>query len=97
MPSRSSSAWRGDRHRREPGYLVPTLTTFLAFVMLLYDDPGEGEGRFWERVLETGLGIAAAAVFGLMLPALLDRSTSARTRRPSPEPSPATRWASMSM
>jgi hypothetical protein len=54
-------------------YLLPALTTFLAFVMLLYDAPGEGEGRFWERVLETGLGIAAAAVFGLLLPALLDR------------------------
>ena len=59
--------------RRTAGW-ISTLTTFLAFVMLLYDDPGEGEGRFWERVLETGLGIAAAAVFGLMLPALLDRS-----------------------
>ena len=33
----------------------------------------KGQGRFWERVLETGLGIAAAAVFGLLLPALLDR------------------------
>ena len=54
-------------------YLLPTLTTFLAFVMLLYDTPGEGQGRFWERVLETGLGIAAAAVFGLLLPALLER------------------------
>jgi len=41
--------------------------------MLLYDTPGEGQGRFWERVLETGLGIAAAAVFGLLLPALLER------------------------
>ena len=54
-------------------YLLPTLTTFLAFVMLLYDVPGEGQGRFWERVLETFVGIAAAAVFGLLLPAALDR------------------------
>ena len=59
-------------------YLLPTLTTFLAFVMLLYDVPGEGQGRFWERVLETGLGIAAAAVFGLLLPALLDRDEERR-------------------
>jgi uncharacterized membrane protein YccC len=59
-------------------YLLPTLTTFLAFVMLLYDDPGEGQGRFWERVLETGLGIAAAAVFGLLLPTLLDRGDDRR-------------------
>jgi hypothetical protein len=54
-------------------YLLPTLTTFLAFVLLLYDDPGKGQDRFWERVLETVLGIAAAAVFGLLLPAVLDR------------------------
>ena len=54
-------------------YLLPTLTTFLAFVMLLYDDPGSGSNRLWERVLETGLGVAAAAVFGLLLPAFLDR------------------------
>ena len=55
-------------------YLLPTLTTFLAFVMLLYDVPGEGQGRFWERVLETGprdrrgRGLRAAA------PVVLDRS-----------------------
>ncbi len=54
-------------------YLLPALTTFLAFVMLLYDDPGGGTARFWERVLETMLGVGAAAVFGLLLPALLDR------------------------
>jgi hypothetical protein len=42
-------------------------------VLLLYDDPGGGQGRFWERVLETGLGVAAAALFGLLLPAVLDR------------------------
>ena len=58
-------------------YLLPTLTTFLAFVMLLYDDPGSGSNRFWERVLETGLGVAAAAVFGLLLPAFLDRERDA--------------------
>ena len=54
-------------------YLLPALTTYLAFVMLLYDDPGGGTARFWERVLETALGVGAAAVFGLLLPALLDR------------------------
>jgi hypothetical protein len=32
-----------------------------------------GAPRFWERFLETGLGIAAAAIFGLLLPAVLDR------------------------
>jgi len=42
--------------------------------VLLYDVPGEGRGRFWERVLETGLGLAAAAVFGLLIPVVLDRS-----------------------
>lgn len=53
-------------------YLLPALTTYLAFVLLLYDEPGGGSDRFWERVLETVLGVGAAAVFGLLLPALMD-------------------------
>ena len=53
--------------------MLPSLTTFLVFVLLLQDDPGQGTERFWERVLETGIGVGVAAVFGLIVPALLER------------------------
>jgi uncharacterized membrane protein YccC len=55
-------------------YLTPMFTTFLVFVMLVSDDPGDARGRFWERALETGIGVAVAAFFGLFVPALLNRS-----------------------
>jgi hypothetical protein len=43
-------------------YLTPTYTTFLVFVMLLANDPDDARSRFWERLLETALGIGVAAV-----------------------------------
>lgn len=56
-------------------YVLPTFTTFLVFILLLAHDPAEAQHRFWERVLETGLGIgAAAAATYLVLPLLHRRS-----------------------
>jgi hypothetical protein len=63
-------------------YVLPTLTTFLVFVLLLAHDPADAESRFWERVLETGLGVAVAALAGFVLLPLLEgrRGRSSLTR-----------------
>ena len=47
-------------------YVMPAFTTFLVFVMLLVDDPGDARSRFWERTLETALGVAVAAAITLL-------------------------------
>ena len=54
-------------------YVMPAFTTFLVFVMLLVDSPDDAGSRFWERTLETALGVGVAAVFSLLVPYLLDR------------------------
>ncbi|MET0766605.1 MAG: FUSC family protein [Aeromicrobium sp.] len=59
-------------------YVMPAFTTFLVFLMLVSDDPGDARMRFWERVLETGIGVAVAAFFGLLVPALLTRRKEQR-------------------
>lgn len=59
-------------------YITPGFTTFLVFWMLLYDEASAAniEHRFWERVLETLLGVAIAYFFGLVIPKLLKRRTA---------------------
>ncbi|MCY4726483.1 FUSC family protein [Nocardioides sp. STR2] len=63
-------------------YVLPTLTTCLVFIMLLARDPGDAAMRFWERVVETGLGVGIAAVAGfVVLPALVRRRASRPDRQ----------------
>ncbi|WP_298516614.1 FUSC family protein [uncultured Nocardioides sp.] len=54
-------------------YVMPAFTTFLVFVMLLVEDPGDAQSRFWERVLETALGVGVAAVVVVVATAYLIR------------------------
>jgi len=58
-------------------YVTPAFTTFLVFWALLYGEASSAniEHRFWERVLETVLGVTIAYFFGLLLPILLQRRT----------------------
>ena len=48
-------------------YVLPTFTTFLVFILLLVGTTGDARERFWERVLETALGIGVAAVATALL------------------------------
>lgn len=54
-------------------YLTPTYTTFLVFVLLLAHDPDDARSRFWERVLETALGIGVAAAVVFLIAPLITR------------------------
>jgi hypothetical protein len=45
-------------------YVTPAFTTFLVFLIFLSADPDDAGARFDERVGETVLGVAIAAVFG---------------------------------
>lgn len=68
-------------------YVLPTFTTFFVFVLLLARDPADASTRFWERVLETGLGVGTAAVATyLVLPAVARRH---RAHRPGSPVGPA--------
>ncbi len=59
-------------------YVLPFFTTFFVFLLLLGDDPSDARSRFWERVGETALGVGVAALFGFVVPAVLDRRTASR-------------------
>ncbi|WP_243059187.1 FUSC family protein [Nocardioides sp. SR21] len=56
-------------------YVLPTFTTCLVFLLLLAGDPDDAGSRFWERLLETGLGVGVAAVATfVVLPAVRGRA-----------------------
>jgi uncharacterized membrane protein YccC len=56
-------------------YVLPTFTTYLVFILLLARNPDDAADRFWERLVETGLGVGVAAVATfVLLPALARRS-----------------------
>jgi uncharacterized membrane protein YccC len=46
-------------------YVTPAFTTFLIFLIFLSADPGSAAAHVGERVGETVLGVAIAAVFGM--------------------------------
>jgi len=50
-------------------YVTGGFTTFIVISLLIYGAPSNAQSRFNERVLETLLGVAVAAVFGVAIPA----------------------------
>jgi hypothetical protein len=58
-------------------YVTPAFTTFLALSLLLYSDPADAGDRFTERLAETAVGVALAAAFGILVPRLQARRTTA--------------------
>jgi hypothetical protein len=63
-------------------YVTAAFTTYLVSLLLLYVQPETAGSRFAERLLETVLGVAIAACFGLILP----RLPAASRRPPAPRP-----------
>jgi uncharacterized membrane protein YccC len=59
-------------------YVLPTFTTYLVFILLLARDPSDADSRFWERALETALGVGVAAIASFVL---LPAVTRWRNRR----------------
>lgn len=57
-------------------YILPAFTTFLVILLLSFPDSAEAAGRFMERVGETLLGLAVAAIVGFGLPAVLRQITA---------------------
>jgi hypothetical protein len=58
---------------RSRWYLTSAFTTFLVFVLLLFETPDDAAFRFGERVGETILGVAIAYLFGLAVPEVMKR------------------------
>lgn len=54
-------------------YVTGGFSTFLVFMALLGGDSGDTAHRFWERTLETVLGVSLALVFGLLVPRIGER------------------------
>ena len=57
-------------------YVAPAFTTFIVFVLLLQNSPGDAGHRFGERTLETLLGVGLALFFGAVVPSVLRRVQS---------------------
>jgi hypothetical protein len=66
-------------------YLTSGGTTFLVLIMLAASDPTTIDGRFWERLYMTAIGVSLAYLFGIVAPAWLERR-STRSAKPSPLP-----------
>ena len=64
---------------------MPAFTTFLILWSLLYGDATTVNisHRFWERVVNTLLGVGIAYFFGLVVPTLMRRRSTAYSRTPS--------------
>lgn len=52
-------------------YVTPGFTTFVAITLILQRPGEDPAGRFWERVIETGIGVGVALLFGALVPALI--------------------------
>jgi hypothetical protein len=62
-------------------YVAPVFTTFVVFLLLLWDHPADTTWRFVQRNLETLAGVAIALFYGALVPLLIQRL---RPRPPSP-------------
>ena len=51
-------------------YVTPAFTTFVVFMLLLWQHPTDTVWRFWQRNFETLLGVGIALLFGLAVPLL---------------------------
>ena len=60
-------------------YITPFFSTFLVLTLMLYGDPGEGAMRFWQRSLETLIGVALALLFGALIPYARNRRRTTGT------------------
>jgi len=54
---------------RSRWYVTGVFTTFIVFLLLLSSHPQDAQGRFFERLGETLLGVGLAFVFGVTVPA----------------------------
>lgn len=62
-------------------YVAPVFTTFVVFLLLLWDHPADTTWRFVQRNLETLAGVTIALFYGAVVPLLIRRL---RPRPPSP-------------
>jgi hypothetical protein len=74
MTATTSSRW----------YVTPAFTTFVVFVLLLWDHPSDTAWRFGERNAETILGIVIALFFGVLVPLVLRRIAPPKQLRSGP-------------
>ncbi|GAA3604302.1 hypothetical protein GCM10022236_02570 [Microlunatus ginsengisoli] len=71
-------------------YVMPAFTTFVVFILLLWDHPTDSAWRFAERNAETLIGIAIALFYGVLIPLLIKRIPRAAERsRRRPADAPA--------
>jgi hypothetical protein len=63
-------------------YVTPAFTTFVVFMLLLWQHPTDTAWRFWQRNLETLLGVGIALLFGLAVPLLQGMIRGMRTIHP---------------
>lgn len=62
-------------------YVAPAFTTFVALTLILQEPGSRPAARFLERVIETGIGVGVALLFGALVPALIRRR---RQRKDTP-------------
>jgi uncharacterized membrane protein YgaE (UPF0421/DUF939 family) len=55
-------------------YVTPTFTTYVVFILLLWDHPTDTAWRFAERNIETLIGVAIALFYGVLIPLIIRRT-----------------------
>jgi hypothetical protein len=73
-------------------YITPAFTTFVVFILLLWDHPTDTAWRFLQRNLETVAGVIIALLYGVVLPLIIRRLRPASvqdTRSDRGTPAPA--------
>ena len=62
-------------------YIAPGFTTFIALTLIIHANTGVSAAeRFWERTLETLLGVGLALLFGAVVPAIIAWMRKSRGR-----------------